>query len=36
MTDAAVAYLRGDEVFRSPAMLRAQALPDGVHRAAAR
>jgi 2-hydroxychromene-2-carboxylate isomerase len=36
MTDAAVSYLRGDEVFRSAAMLRAQALPDGVHRAAAR
>jgi 2-hydroxychromene-2-carboxylate isomerase len=36
MTDAALAYLRGDALFRSPAMLRAQALPDGVHRAAAR
>jgi 2-hydroxychromene-2-carboxylate isomerase len=36
MTDAAIAYLRGDELFRSPAMLRAQALPDGVHRAGVR
>ena len=36
MTDAALAYLRGDEVFRSAAMLRAQSLPDGVHRAAVR
>jgi 2-hydroxychromene-2-carboxylate isomerase len=36
MTDAAIAYLRGDAVFRSPEMLRAQSLPDGVHRPAVR
>jgi 2-hydroxychromene-2-carboxylate isomerase len=32
MTDAAVAYLRGDPVFSSPQMRRAAELPDGVHR----
>lgn len=32
MTDAAVAYLRGDALFASPQMRRAAALPDGVHR----
>jgi 2-hydroxychromene-2-carboxylate isomerase len=36
MTDAAIAYLRGDALFRSPEMLRAQTLPDGVHRAGVR
>jgi 2-hydroxychromene-2-carboxylate isomerase len=36
MTDAALAYLQGDPVFRSDRMLRAQALPDGVQRAGAR
>jgi 2-hydroxychromene-2-carboxylate isomerase len=34
MTDAAVAYLRDDPLFRSPLMKRAAALPDGVHRSA--
>jgi 2-hydroxychromene-2-carboxylate isomerase len=34
MTDAAVAYLRGDEVFGSPLMRQAAELPDGVHRRA--
>jgi 2-hydroxychromene-2-carboxylate isomerase len=32
MTDAALAYLRADPLFDSPLMLRAQTLPDGVHR----
>ena len=32
MTDAAVAYLRGDPLFASPMMKRAESLPDGVHR----
>ena len=34
MTDAAVAYLRGDALFASPLMRRAATLPDGLHRAA--
>jgi 2-hydroxychromene-2-carboxylate isomerase len=33
MTDAAVAYLRGDALFTSPLMRRAATLPDGLHRA---
>ncbi|MFM1989950.1 MAG: hypothetical protein RJA99_2907 [Pseudomonadota bacterium] len=32
MTDAAIAYLGGDPMFDAPAMRRAEALPDGVHR----
>jgi len=32
MTDAAVAYLRGDPLFESAVMRQAQSLPDGVHR----
>ena len=32
MTDAALAYLGGDPLFDAPAMRRAAALPDGVHR----
>lgn len=36
MTDAALAYLQGDPVFRSDRMLRAQGLPDGVQRSGAR
>jgi 2-hydroxychromene-2-carboxylate isomerase len=32
MTDAAVAYLRGDPLFATPLMKRAATLPDGVHR----
>ncbi|HYF59594.1 MAG TPA: 2-hydroxychromene-2-carboxylate isomerase [Burkholderiaceae bacterium] len=34
MTEAALAYLRGDPLFASPAMRRAETLPDGVQRAA--
>jgi 2-hydroxychromene-2-carboxylate isomerase len=34
MTDAAVAYLRGDPLFGTASMKRAAALPDGVHRSA--
>ena len=36
MTDAAVAYLRGDPVFGSAQMKQAARLPDGVHRVAVR
>jgi 2-hydroxychromene-2-carboxylate isomerase len=32
MTDAALDYLRGDPLFASAAMKRAETLPDGVHR----
>jgi 2-hydroxychromene-2-carboxylate isomerase len=32
MTEAALAYLNGDPLFDSPAMRRAETLPDGVHR----
>jgi 2-hydroxychromene-2-carboxylate isomerase len=32
MTDAALAYLRGEPPFGTELMRRAQALPDGVHR----
>lgn len=32
MTDAALACLRGDPLFASPAMRRAETLPDGVQR----
>jgi 2-hydroxychromene-2-carboxylate isomerase len=32
MTDAAIAFLRGDPFFRSKLMERAASLPDGVHR----
>jgi len=36
MTDAALAYLGGEPLFGSPLMLRAQSLPDGVHRSGLR
>lgn len=36
MTDAALGYLRGEAPFGSPLMLRAQSLPDGVHRSGLR
>jgi 2-hydroxychromene-2-carboxylate isomerase len=32
MTDAAIAYLEGDPLFGTPAMRRAETLPDGVQR----
>jgi 2-hydroxychromene-2-carboxylate isomerase len=32
MTEAAIAYLHGDPLFASPAMQRAESLPDGVQR----